>query len=172
MAKINMQKSFNTLDQGPSQIISEFTKGFDTLVRSMRGVEILEMDGETSAIWFVEELHQVRHGAMVLYLTNGRADGQALTATVEEAYIIAKHWKSCSARVVDLCGIMADGAVFMLADEVRALAIIPSHIAPNQKPQPAGRDRALKPRRLTTDAAKQIREACQSAGTFVETKRN
>ena len=52
MAKINMQKSFNALEQGPSRSISEFKKEFDTLVRCMRGANIPEMDGETSAIWF------------------------------------------------------------------------------------------------------------------------
>ncbi len=53
----------------------------------------------------------------------------------------------------------------MLADEVRALAIVPSLVAPNGKPRPAGRDRALKPWRLMTDAEKEIREARQRAVT-------
>jgi hypothetical protein len=68
---------------------------------------------------------------MVLYLTNGRVDGQAFPVTVDEAYIIAKNWKSSSARVKDSRGIIANGAMFMLADEVRALAVVPSHVAPN-----------------------------------------
>ncbi len=67
MAKINMQKSFNALEQGLSRSISEFKKEFDTLVRCMRGAGILEMDGETSAIWFLEKQYQVWRGAMVLY---------------------------------------------------------------------------------------------------------
>jgi hypothetical protein len=79
MTKINMQKSFNALEQGPSRRISEFKKKFDTLVRCMRGSNIPEMDGQTSAIWFLKKLDQVRHGAMVLYLTNGRVAGQALS---------------------------------------------------------------------------------------------
>ncbi len=85
MAKINMQKSFNALEQGPSRSISEFKKEFDTLLCCMRGAGIPEMDGETLAIWFLEKLDQVRHGSMVLYLTNGRAAGQAFPATADEA---------------------------------------------------------------------------------------
>jgi hypothetical protein len=50
MAKINMQKSFNALEQRPSRSISEFHKEFDTLLRCMRGAGIPEMDGETLAI--------------------------------------------------------------------------------------------------------------------------
>ncbi len=49
----------------------------------------------------------------------------------------------------------------MLADEVLALAIVPSPVAPNRKPRPVGLDRALKPWRLMTDAEKEIREARQ-----------
>ena len=54
MAKIDMQKSSNALEQGPSRSISEFMKEFDILVRCMQGKNIPEMDGETSAIWFLE----------------------------------------------------------------------------------------------------------------------
>jgi hypothetical protein len=63
----------------------------------MRGANIPEIDGETSAIWFLEKLDQVRHGTMVLYLTNGRVAGKAFPAITGEAYIIAKDWKSSSA---------------------------------------------------------------------------
>ncbi len=115
MDRINMKKSFNALEQGPLRSISEFKKGFDTLVRCMRGADIPEMDGETSAICFLEKLYQVRHSAMVLYLTNGRAAGQAFTATADEAYIIAKDWESSSARVADSRGIVANGAVCIYA---------------------------------------------------------
>jgi hypothetical protein len=80
MAKINMHKPFNALEQGPPSI-SEFEKKFDTLERCMRGANIPAMDGETSAIWFLEKLDQVRHGAMVLYLTNDRVARQAFPAT-------------------------------------------------------------------------------------------
>ena len=106
-------------------------------MRRMRGVNIPEMDGKTSAIWFLEKLDQARHGAMVLYLTNGRIAGQTFPATAGEAYIIAKDWKSSSARVADSRGIIANGAIFMLADEVRALAVVPSPVAPNRRPRPA-----------------------------------
>jgi hypothetical protein len=85
MAKINVYKSFNALEQGTSRRISVFKIKFATLVRCMLVADILEMDGETSAIWFLEKLYQVRHGAMVLYLNNGRAVGQAFPATTDEA---------------------------------------------------------------------------------------
>jgi len=52
MAKINMQKSFSALEQGPSRSISEFKKEFDTLQRCLRGAGIPEMDGETLAICY------------------------------------------------------------------------------------------------------------------------
>ncbi len=51
MAKINMQKSFNALEQGPLRSIAEFKKKFDTLVRCMRVADVPEMDGDTSAIF-------------------------------------------------------------------------------------------------------------------------
>ncbi len=53
----------------------------------------------------------------------------------------------------------------MLADEVRALAVLPSPVAPNRRPRPAVRDRALKPWRLIPDAEKEVRVAHQRAGT-------
>ncbi len=71
---------------------------------------------------------------MVLCLINGIVAGQAFLVTADEAYIIAKDWKSSSARVTDLRRIVADGENCMLADEVRALAVVPSHVAPNRKP--------------------------------------
>ena len=142
MAKINMQKSFNALEQGPSRSISEFKKEFDTLLRCMRGAGIPEMDGETLAIYFLEKLDQVRHGSMVLYLTNGRAAGQPFPATADEAYTIAKDWKSSSAWAADSRGIIANGSVFMLADEVRVLAITPPSSRPaRKKNQPAAEER-------------------------------
>jgi len=70
---------------------------------------------------------------MVLYLGNGMAAGQAFPATVDEAYIIAKGWKSSSARVTDSRGIAAYEAFFMLANEVRTLAIVPSPTALDYK---------------------------------------
>ncbi len=54
MTKINMQKKFNALEKGSSRSISEFNKKVDTLVRCMRGADIPEMDGETSALCFLE----------------------------------------------------------------------------------------------------------------------
>ena len=166
MAKINMQKSFNALEQGPSRSISEFKKEFDTLLRCMRGAGIPEMDGETLAIWFLEKLDQVRHGSMVLYLTNGRAAGQAFPATADEAYTIAKDWKSSTVRAADFRGIIANGSVFMLADEVRALVVTPSSSRPaRKKNQPAAEERVRNPTRPKTDAELSPREARQRART-------
>jgi hypothetical protein len=71
---------------------------------------------------------------MVLYLTDGRAAGQAFPVTADEAYIIANDYKRSSPRVCDSRGIVANGALFMLADEVRALAIVSSPVAPNRNP--------------------------------------
>ncbi len=56
----------------------------------MRGADIPEMDGGTSAIWFLEKLDQARHGAIMVYLTNGRVVGQAFPAIADEAYIVVK----------------------------------------------------------------------------------
>jgi hypothetical protein len=98
---------------------------------------------------------------MVLCLTNGMAAGQAFPATADEAYIIAKDGNNSFARVADSRGIIANGSLFMLADELRALSIVSSHIAPNRKLRPARRDRALKPWRLMTDAEKEILDARQ-----------
>jgi hypothetical protein len=53
-----------------------------------------------------------------------------------------------------LLGIIANGAIFM-----RALAAVPSFVAPSRRPRPAVRDRALKPWRLMTVAEKEAREA-------------
>jgi hypothetical protein len=131
----------------------------------MRGAEIQEMDTETSVIWFLKKIDQDRHGAMVLHLINDRAAGQVFPATANVAYIIAKNWKRTSARVADSRGIIANGAVSMLADDMSAFAFFPSLVSPNRKPPTPGRDRALKPWGLVTEAEKKIREARESAGT-------
>ncbi len=69
------------------------------------------MDGKTSANWFLEKLDQVQHRAMVLYLTNGRDAGQTFPVIADEAFIIAKDWKSYSARIANSRGIIANVAV-------------------------------------------------------------
>ena len=62
---------------------------------------------------------------MVLYINRDRAAGQAFSATADEAYIIAKDWKSFFSRVADSRGIIASETLFMQADEVGALTIAP-----------------------------------------------
>ena len=89
---------------------------------------------------------------MVMYLSNGGVAGQAFPSTADEAYIIKKDWKSSNARVADSRGIIANRSIFMLAGVERALAIVPSYVAPNKKPRSAIKNRALKPWRLMTDA--------------------
>jgi len=126
MAKINMQTSFNILKQGPFRDISEFKKEFNTLVRCMWGANIPEMVGKTFGIWLLEKQNTFRHCAKTLYITNGITAGQSIPATADEAYIIAKNWKSFSTRVTDSRRIIAKGLAFMLADEVCAFAIVPS----------------------------------------------
>ncbi len=78
----------------------------------MRGANIPEVEGEASAIYLLEKLYQVPHGAMMLYLTNVRAARNAFPATIDEAYTILKEWKSFSAQVVDSHGVIATGVVF------------------------------------------------------------
>ncbi len=60
---------------------------------------------------------------------------QAFPATANDAYmILAKVWKSFSARVAKSRGIIANGSVFMIENVVQALASVPSHAVPNKKP--------------------------------------
>ncbi len=63
---------------------------------------------------------------MIVHLMNGRSAGGAFPETVDAAYSIVNDWKSTSARVSDPRGIIAGGAAFMLADDVRALVIAPA----------------------------------------------
>ncbi len=74
----------------------------------------------------------IRHGAIVRYLANDITVGRTFPLIEDEAYIAAKRWKSSSARVADSRGILASGAAFLLADEARTLAIIPSPMAPTR----------------------------------------
>ncbi len=83
------------------------------------------MDPQRLALKLLKKFDQFRHGAMIVHLMNGRFSGSAFLETVDAAYSIAKDWKSTSARVSDSRGIIAGGATFMLADDVRALVIAP-----------------------------------------------
>ena len=95
---------------------------------------------------------------MVLYLTNGRAAGQDFPTTADEAYTIAKGWKSSTVRAADFRGIIANGSVFMLSDEVRALVVTPPSSRPaRKKNQPAAEGRVRKPMRPKTDAKLALR---------------
>ena len=96
-----------------------------------------EMDQEQQAIWFLENLDKERHGSMLTVLKNNYASGLGFPATVEAAYLIAKDWMRSNARAADLRGVIARGAAFMLADDVRVLAIVPTaSTTPKKKVQP------------------------------------
>ena len=95
---------------------------------------------------------------MMLYLTNGRAVGQAFPATSAEAYTVAKYWKSSTVRAAYFRGIIANGSVFMLAGEVRDLVVTPPSSRPaRKKNQPAAEGRVRKPMRPKTDAKLALR---------------
>ena len=54
-----------------------------------------------------------------------RATCTGFPATVDVAYLIAKDWKSSTARVRNSRGVIARVAAFMLADVLRVLVIVP-----------------------------------------------
>ena len=62
---------------------------------------------------------------MLVQLLNGRSAGGAFPASANDAYVVAKDWISASLRATDSRGIVASGAAFMLADDVRALVVSP-----------------------------------------------
>ena len=65
-------------------------------------------------------------------------------ATIDVGYLIAKDWMSFIARVADSRGVIARGASFMLADDVRVLAIVPpAPTPPKKKVQPKTRAGSL-----------------------------
>ena len=122
-AKDNIESNFNDLRQGPTQSIAVFKKEFDTQVRALEVAGGDPISPEQLALEFLKKLDQVRHGAMLVHLLNGRSAGGAFPSTANDAYIVAKDWRSASLRVADSRGIVASGAAFMLADDVRALAV-------------------------------------------------
>jgi hypothetical protein len=60
---------------------------------------------------------------MLVQLLNDRSAGGAFPASANDAYEVAKDWRSASLRATDSRGIVASGAAFMLADDVRALVV-------------------------------------------------
>jgi hypothetical protein len=124
-ARENLEETFGRLRQGPAQNISDFKKEFDTQVRGLEIAGADPMSPEQLALKFLKKLDQVRHGNMFVHLMNGRSAGGAFPESANAAYVIAKDWKSASARVTDSRGVIASGAAFMLADDVRALIIDP-----------------------------------------------
>ena len=131
----NLETMFNNLRQGPTQNIAVFKKEFDTQARCLEIAGAPPLDPQRLALKFLKKLDQARHGPMFVHLMNGRSAGGAFPDTVDAAYAIAKDWKSSSTRVSDSRGIVANGAAFMLADDVRALVIVPpAAAAPRRLP--------------------------------------
>ena len=172
-ARVNLLKIFAEFEQGPTQEISLFKKEFDTLLRCWEAAGAPEMDQEQQAIWFLEKLDKERHGSMLTVLKNNRAAGMTFPATVDAAYVIAKDWMSSTARVADSRGIIARGAAFMLADEVRVLAIVPpAPTSSRKKTQPKTHARARvpgpppSPPPPTLDAKAKLREDRRRGACF------
>jgi hypothetical protein len=96
--------------------------------------------------------------------------------TVNAAYLIAKDWMISPARVADSLGVVPRGAAFMLADDVRVLAIVsPAPTPPKKKVQPKNRAgsraepiRAHFSRPLIDDANSRIRDVRRRAATCFE----
>jgi hypothetical protein len=132
-AKDNIESNFNDLRQGPTQSIAVFKKEFDTQVRALEIAGGQPINPEQLALKFLNKLDQVRHGAMLVQSFNGRSAGGAFPATANDAYVVAKDWRSASIRVADSWGIVASGAAFMLADNVRALVVSPQATATTKR---------------------------------------
>ena len=113
---------------------------------------------------------------MLTLLKNNRAAGMGFPATVDAAYLIAKDWMSSTAQVADSRGVIARGAAYMLADDIRVLAIVPpSPTPPKKKVQFKARagsraelNRAPIPSPSTADANARLRDARRRAGTCFE----
>lgn len=133
-ARENLEETFGSLRQGPAQNIADFKKEFDTQVRGLEIAGAEPMSPEQLALKFLKKLDQVRHGNMFVHLMNGRSAGGAFPESANAAYVIAKDWKSASVRVADSRGVIASGAAFMLADDVRALIVDPAPAPPARKP--------------------------------------
>jgi hypothetical protein len=121
----NFEEMFSNLRQGPIQNIAVFNKEFDTYTRCIKIARAPSLDTNHLPLKLLKKLDQARHGTMFVYLMNGRSAGRVFPCTVDYAYAIAKEWKSASIRVADSRGIVANGAAFMLADDVRALVVVP-----------------------------------------------
>jgi hypothetical protein len=97
----NLEAMFSNLRQGPTQSIAVFKKEFDTQCQCLEIAGAPSLDPQRLALKFLKKLDQVRHGAMIVHLMNGRSAGGAFPETVDAAYSIVKDWKSTSARVSD-----------------------------------------------------------------------
>jgi hypothetical protein len=92
----------------------------------MRALEVAggyPISPEQLALKFLYKLYQVRNGAMLVQLLNGLSAGGAFLVTANDTYIVAKDWTSASLRVADSRSIVASGAAFVRADDVRTLTI-------------------------------------------------
>ncbi len=93
-AKDTIESNFNDLRQGPTQSIAVFKKEFDTQVRALEIAGGLPIEPEQLALKFPKKLDQVRHGAILVQLLNGRSAGGAFLTSANDAYVVAKDWRS------------------------------------------------------------------------------
>ena len=71
---------------------------------------------------------------MLIVLKNNRAACMEFPATADPAYLIANDWMSSTVRACDSRGVIARGAVFMLDDDGRVLAIVhPTPLPPKDE---------------------------------------
>ncbi len=111
------------------------------------------------------------HGSMLTVFKSNRAAGMTFPVTVEAVYTIAKDWISSTTRIFDAHGIVARGATFMLADEVRVLAVAfptPSFSQKKGKSNTEARGRAPTSSSPNADAKTKLREDRWRVGTCFE----
>ena len=113
-AKDNIEFPFDDLRQGPTQNIAVITKEFDSQARTLEVAGGDPISPEQLAFTFLEKLNQVRHGDMLVHLLNIRSPGGVFFATANDAFIVAKDWRSVSLRLADSCGVVANGAALCL----------------------------------------------------------
>jgi len=122
LAALNLmdkEESFMYFRQGPTIDIHTFKKEFVLKVASLEAAgSVIVGDEARKAMHFLTKLDKLRHGEMMLQLTNRATEGTPFPATVELAYTFAKNWKT--KKSAGSTATAGDGAgTFMLSDDVR-----------------------------------------------------
>lgn len=126
----DLEETFNKLMQGPTQSVSEFKAEFDTQLETLASTDATVFSQERLALKFLKKLDPVRHGRMVSQLNNNQMAGMpGFPTTVQQAYNLAKDWKS-DVRLTDSRGAVSTGAAFILADDMRVLIAPVKKLAP------------------------------------------